>query len=172
MKPSDPRLVTSDRLVLRHAIDADADFLVALTNDADFLRFIGDRCLRTREDAVRYLHTGPFARGASEIGLRVVVDGAGQPCGVCGLLQREGLDDVDLGFAFSPSHRGRGLAMEAAAAMLQHGLRQLQLPRVVAIVDPSNERSIALLAKLGMRFEREMRLARDEKLLQLYVVQR
>lgn len=62
--------------------------------------------------------------------------------------------------------------MEAAAAMLQHGLRQLQLPRVVAIVDPSNERSIALLAKLGMRFEREMRLARDEKLLQLYVVQR
>ena len=170
MKPSDPRLVTSDRLVLRHAIDADADFLVALTNDADFLRFIGDRHLRTREDAVRYLHTGPFARDTSEIGLRVVVDGAGQPCGVCGLLQREGLADVDLGFAFLPSHRGRGLAMEAAAAMLQHGLRHLQLPRVVAIVDPTNERSIALLAKLGMRFERALCLAPADKLLHLYAI--
>ena len=166
-----PIIVNTERLLLRKAGEEDADFLVALTNDPDFLRFIGDRSIRTRDDAIAYLRTGPFLRSAGELGLCVVAGkSSGRPLGVCGLLQRDGLADVDLGFAFLPEHRGHGYAFEAASAMLQYGQRRLQLSRVVAIVDPANERSIALLAKLCMRFEREMRLAPEEKLLHLYAI--
>lgn len=164
-------MVTTERLLLRQVQEEDADFLVALTNDPDFLRFIGDRSIRTRDDAIAYLRTGPFLRAPGLLGLCVVVaKSSGRPLGVCGLLQRDGLADVDLGFAFLPEHRGHGYAFEAADAMLQYGARRLQLPRVVAIVDPANERSIALLGKLGMRFERTLRLAPDEKQLHLYTI--
>jgi ribosomal-protein-alanine N-acetyltransferase len=162
-------MVTTERLLLRQVQEEDADFLVALTNDPDFLRFIGDRSIRTRDDAIAYLRTGPFLRAPGLLGLCVVVaKSSGRPLGVCGLLQREGLADVDLGFAFLPEHRGHGYAFEAASAMLQYGARRLQLSRVVAIVDPANERSIALLGRLGMRFERQLHLAPAEKLLHLY----
>lgn len=166
-----PILVNTERLLLRKVGDEDADFLVQLTNDPDFLRFVGDRSIRTRDDAIAYLRTGPFLRHAGELGFCVVTGrSSGRPLGVCGLLQREGLADVDLGFAFLPEHRGHGYAFEAADAMLQYGQRRLQLPRVVAIVDPANERSIALLGKLGMRFERALCLAPDDKLLHLYAI--
>lgn len=164
-------MLTTERLLLRMAEDEDAEFLVALTNDPDFVRFIGDRSIRTRDDAIAYLRSGPFVRAGGRFGLCVVADRtSGHPLGVCGLLQREGLADVDLGFAFLPAHRGRGYAFEAAAAVLRHGAVQLQLPRVVAIVDPANERSIALLVKLGMRFERAMHLAPETKLLHRYAI--
>ena len=166
-------IVTTERLLLRRVEEEDADFLVELTNDPDFLRFIGDRSIRTRDDAIVYMRTGPFLRTSGRLGLCVVVGNtSGRAFGVCGLLQRDGLADVDLGFAFLPDHRGVGYAFEAADAMLQYGLRRLQLPRVVAIVDPANERSIALLGKLGMRFERALCLAPEDKLLHLYAVAR
>ena len=172
MPPASPSTLTTARLRLRALGEGDADFLVALLNDPEFLRFIGDRRVRDRAQAIRYLHAGPLASYAVHgFGLCLVQRlQDDERLGICGLLRRDGLADVDLGFAFLPEHRGHGYALEAADAMLQYGLRQLQLPRVVAIVDPANERSIALLAKLCMRFEREMRLAPEEKLLHLYAI--
>lgn len=92
---------------------------------------------------------------------------SGTPIGNCGLVKRDGLDDVDIGFAFLPEFHYRGFAFEAAAAVLAHA-RTLGLERIVAIVTPSNQRSIRLLEKIGLRFERTLTLPNDDGELSLY----
>ena len=90
------------------------------------------------------------------------------PVGICGLLKRETLPDVDLGFAFLPEFRGRGYGYEAAAATLAHGRSAIGLNRIVAVTAPDNTRSIALLEKLGLHFEKTVRLKSDGPETRLY----
>jgi RimJ/RimL family protein N-acetyltransferase len=146
-----PGGVVTRRLELRPLADGDAAFIVELLNDADFLRFIGDRGVRSVEDARRYIETGPQASYAKHgHGLDLVTErGTGRRAGICGILRRETLDEPDLGFAFLPAFRGRGFALEAAEAALEDARDRLRLPRVLAIASPDNHRSIALLTKLG-----------------------
>jgi RimJ/RimL family protein N-acetyltransferase len=155
----DAPALASERLVLRALTFGDAAFVVELLNDPGFLRFVGDRGVRTEEDARAYLERGPLASYARHgFGLYgVVTRDSGEACGLCGLLRRDWLDAPDVGFAFLPRFRGRGYALEAARAVLDDAARRLALPRVVAIVSPANERSLRLLAKLGFRHEREAR---------------
>ena len=79
---------------------------------------------------------------------------------MCGLIKRDSLPDVDIGFAFFPEHWGKGYAFEAASAVLARA-SVLSMRRVVAIVSPGNRRSIGLLGRLGMAFEAELDLAGD-----------
>lgn len=166
-------VLETERLVLRHLEPDDADFIVALLNDPAFLRFIGDRSVRTPDDARGYIQNGPvesYARNG--FGLYLVErreDGA--PLGMCGLLKREVLSDVDIGFAFMPAFRGGGYAREAAAATLEHARDVLGLPRIVAIVSPDNEASIGLLGRLGFTFERWVRMSADEEEIRLFSVE-
>lgn len=147
----------------------DAGFILELVNDAQWLAFIGDKGVHTLDDARHYLRTGPLAMYAQHgFGLwRVSLRATGEALGLCGLVRREGLDDVDIGFAFLPAHRGQGYALEAARAVLAHGFGPLGLPRIVAITLPHNQRSRQLLEKLGMTLQRTLRLPTDgpEKLL-------
>ncbi len=162
-------LVTA-RLRLRPLTLDDADFIVELLNEPDFVRFIGDRQVRSREDAQRYLREGPLrAYERHGFGLGVVESLAtGESLGMCGLLKRDTLDDVDLGFAFLARHRRRGYAFESARAALDHGRATLGLTRVVAITLPDNVASIGLLARLGMRYERRLRLTPEGEELELW----
>lgn len=148
------------RLVLRPLTADDATFIVALLNDPDWLRFIGDRKVRTRADAVRYIADGPQAmRARHGFALDAVVRKAdGATMGLCGLIKRDNLDDVDLGFAFLPAYRRAGYAREAAQAALDHGERAFALARVAAITSPDNVRSIRLLESLGFVFQRTIAL--------------
>lgn len=153
----------TDRLLLRRLTDDDASFLVELMNDPDWLRYIGDRGVRTLDDARHYVATGPGAMYARHgYGLYAVErrDEPG-PIGICGLVRRDWLEDADLGFAFLPRFRGAGYAREAAAATLEHARSDLGLDRVLAIVSPENEASVSLLTKLGMTFLRMARPAPD-----------
>jgi RimJ/RimL family protein N-acetyltransferase len=160
----DPRLhvLSTERLELRHLTTDDAGFILELTNDPDWLRYIGDRGIRTLDDARRYIETGPMEMYARlGFGLWAVEPrGGGAPVGICGLLRRDWLDDADIGFAFLPAFRGMGYAREAAAATLDYA-RTLGLNRVLAIVSPENEASLRLLVKLGMAFERRALPAAD-----------
>jgi RimJ/RimL family protein N-acetyltransferase len=163
-------VLRTERLTLRELDEADADFIVRLLNEPSFLRFIGDRGVRTPSDARRYLLEGPVAsyrrRG---FGLYLVELGETHtPLGMCGLIKRDALDDVDIGFAFLPEFWGRGYALESARAVLAHAKEVVKLARVVAIVSPDNERSIAVLGKLGLRFERAITWAEDGSELKLY----
>lgn len=153
--------IRTPRLVLRRFSVADADFVVELVNDPDWLRFIGDRGVRTVDEARAYLVRGPLAMYEREgFGLYLVALAAtGERIGMCGLVKREELDDVDIGFAFLPEWRGQGLALEAARATLAHA-RELGLDRVVAIVTEGNHASIRLLERLGMRSAGRVRLPR------------
>jgi RimJ/RimL family protein N-acetyltransferase len=143
------------RLVLRPLTADDAAFIVALLNDPDWLRFIGDRKVRSREDAARYIADGPQAmRARHGFALDAVVRKADDATmGLCGLIKRDNLDDIDLGFAFLPAYRGEGYAREAAQATLDHGEREFALKRVAAITSPDNARSIRLLESLGFVFQ-------------------
>jgi len=136
--------------------DDDAPFIVELLNDPAFIRYIGDKGVRTVDDALRYIAEGPVASHAKHgFGLDVVSLKSNQaPIGICGLLKRETLPEPDIGFAYLASHCAHGYGYEAADATLAHARDVLRVPRVLAITSPDNAASIRLLEKLGFRFER------------------
>ena len=153
-------LVTA-RLRLRLLSRADAAFWLELVNEADWLRFIGDRGIRTLADAEAAIVAGPMTMQTTRGFSFYAVERAGTPIGICGLTKRDGLDDVDLGFAFLAAHRGAGHAEEAARAVMAHAARDLGLRRLAAITSLDNLRSIRLLEALGFRFEGVIRLPVD-----------
>ena len=163
-------VLRTDRLVLRWLSVDDAAFIHELVNDPDWLRYIGDRGVRTLDDARNYLLAGPIAMYARlGFGLyRVELRESGAPIGICGLIKRDSLDDVDVGFAFLPRFRSLGYAYEAAAATLEYGRRTFGLARIVAIVSPDNRPSIRLLEKLGLALERSIQLAPEAEEVYLF----
>jgi RimJ/RimL family protein N-acetyltransferase len=157
------------RLRLRHLTDADAAFVLQLLNEPDFIRNIGDREVRTLEDARRYIQHGPVASYSQHgFGLFLVeLRKSRVPIGICGLLKRDYLADVDVGFALRESFRGKGFAFEAAGAVLHLGHQVLGLSRIVAITSPDNHASMSVLRKLGLEFERTIQIpdqSRDTRL--------
>ncbi len=168
--PTPLPILTTPRLHLRELTPADAPFILVLLNDPDFLRYIGDRQVRTEADARRYIEQGPMAMYAAHgIGLWLVeLREGGTPVGICGLLRRPGLDDPDLGFAFLPAHRGRGYAREAAGATLAHGRSALGFGRILAITSLDNRASERLLLGLGFHYDREVTLPGDPEVLKLF----
>jgi [ribosomal protein S5]-alanine N-acetyltransferase len=162
-------ILTTKRLTLRRLRPADAEFIVELLNDAAFLRFIGDKAVRTADDACQYILDGPMASyDRYGFGLWLVeVKESGLPVGMCGLLKRESLPDVDIGFAFLPAYRSRGYAFESASAVLEYGRSEFGLKRIVAITDPDNAGSIRVLQKIGMRFERMIAVSEGAPEIQL-----
>lgn len=142
----------TERLLISELGADDADFIIALLNSPGFLVHIGDRGVRTRDDARRYIAQGPAASYAAHgFGLwKVSLRADGTPVGMSGLLKREELPFADLGYAFLPAHAGQGYATEAGAAALDYGFRCKGLPRILAIVRPGNEASMRVLGKLGM----------------------
>jgi ribosomal-protein-alanine N-acetyltransferase len=165
------KVAETERLILRRLSEEDAPFILELVNDPDWLRYIGDRGVRTLEDARAYVRNGPAASYARfGFGLyRVEEKAGGAPVGICGLLKRDALEDVDLGFALLPRFRGRGYAREAAAAVVALGQGAFGLARIAAVTDPANARSIGVLERLGFGYERMVRLAPDEIELRLFV---
>ncbi len=164
------QVLETERLVLRHLTLDDAAFMQVLVNDPTWLRFIGDRGVRSIDDAREYLRKGAIASYAQHgFGLYMteLKDGA-QPIGICGLVKRDTLPDVDVGFALLPQFAGLGYAGEAASAVMEHARRQFGLTRVVAITNPDNRGSIRVLQKIGLSFERLIRVAADAEQLALY----
>jgi len=159
--PASPAIVLETaRLILRRLTVDDAPFILELLNDPDWLKFIGDKGVRTLDAAHDYLRKGPIAMYERHgFGLYLVELKAGRiPIGMCGLIKRDSLVDVDVGFAFLPAHRGQGHAHESTAAVLVHGQRDFGLKRIVAIASPGNAKSTTLLEKLGMKAEKTVKL--------------
>jgi RimJ/RimL family protein N-acetyltransferase len=145
------QVLQTARLELRHLERADAPFILGLLNEPSWLRHIGDKHVRTLGDAERYIEEGPITMYARlGFGLYLVESRHdGEPMGLCGLIKRETLDDVDLGFAFVPRCWGQGYAYEAAAAVISYARRSLGIGRIVAITSPDNDASGRLLRRLG-----------------------
>jgi RimJ/RimL family protein N-acetyltransferase len=150
------KVLQTERLALRWLDAGDASFILQLVNEPLWLKYIGDKGVRTLQDAQNYISNGPAAmymRLGFGLYLVELKDGA-KPLGICGLIKRESLEDVDLGFAFLSDFWGRGYAYEAAAGTMSYARTTLGLGRIVAIVSPDNHPSAKLLEKLGFHFER------------------
>ena len=147
----------TERLLLRRFEIDDAPFVLRLLNEPSFLRFIGDRGVRTIGDAERYIAAGPQqSYRALGTGLLLVeVKPQRGPIGMCGLMQKPWLDAPDLAYAFVPEAGGQGYALEAARTVLESGRARLGIDRVVAVVTPDNLRSIRVLEKLGFHDDGE-----------------
>jgi [ribosomal protein S5]-alanine N-acetyltransferase len=163
--PEPPGILETERLLLRPLTFDDAPFVLELLNDPDWLRFIGDKGVRTLEEARRYIETGPFDSYAKNgFGMLLVEQRADRaPAGLCGLVRRDVLPGPDLGYAFLPAYRGRGYAREAAEAVLRFARETAGIDRVHAITDPTNARSIGVLEHFGFRFERMLRLSETDE---------
>jgi RimJ/RimL family protein N-acetyltransferase len=167
-----PELETA-RLSLRRFTLEDAAFALRLVNEPSFIANIGDKGVRSLDDARRYLREGPLAMyerhgyGLWHASLRET----GAAVGMCGLLKRDILPDVDVGYAYLPEFWGQGLAFEAAGAVLRHGARQFGLRRVIGVVSDGNQGSIRVLEKLGLRFERMYPMYPGEPEVRLYAIE-
>jgi ribosomal-protein-alanine N-acetyltransferase len=163
-------VLETPRLALRKFTPEDAPVILRLLNEPSFLRFIGDRGVRSLEDARQYLLNGPIASYERYgFGLYLTVRKSdGVAVGMCGLLKRDALPDADIGFAFFPEFWSHGYARESASAVMEHAWRDHGLTRILAIVSPDNERSIGLLHRLGMRFHSMIRLSPQAPELKLF----
>lgn len=164
------RVLETERLTLRRLSEEDAGFILQLLNDPSFVRNIGDKGVRTIADAVEYIRTGPVA-SYERFGFGVylvTLKETGSSMGICGLIKRETLEDIDVGFAFLPAFWSKGYAFEAASAVVTYGKEVLGIRRIVAITTTDNTGSIRVLEKLGLKFERMIRLTEGEPELKLF----
>ena len=148
-------VIETPRLRLERLVLDDAPFILQLVNEPSWLQFIGDKGVRTLDDARAYLVNGPltmYERCGHGL-YRVDLAESGEAVGMCGLIKRDTLPDVDIGYALFPAHWGQGYAAEATTATRDYARDTLQLPRLLAICSPDNARSIALLQKLGLVYE-------------------
>ena len=163
-------VIETERLNLREVNESDAAFVLELLNDPDFVRHVADRGVRTLEDARRYVaerFTAAYRRDGFGFWL-VEPKESGLPAGICGLVKRDALPGVDVGYAFLPPFRSKGYAHESASAVVAYAREVLGLKRIYAIVNPENAVSIRVLEKLGMKFERMVRLSPDEPEVRLF----
>lgn len=153
-------VLRTTRLILRHLTEEDAPFILELLNERGFIDNIGDRGVRDLDAARRYVTEGPgasYQKNGYGLWLTALKDG-GAAIGICGLVKREGLEHADIGYAFLERFWGQGYAVEAAQAVLDHARDVIGLDTVVAITTPGNTASIAVLEKIGLKFERMIKL--------------
>lgn len=166
-----PLAIETRHLKIRWLELDDAAFIYTLVNDPAWIRYIGDKNVSNLEDAKTYIETGPLEMyrnlgfGLNHVSLKQ----DGTAIGICGLLKRETLDDVELGFALLPESRRQGYTLEAATAILEYGCTKLGMSRIVGILAPDNVASRKLLCKLGFEFENSIQREPNSNKLDLYV---
>jgi len=163
-------VLETERLLLRQFSTEDAEFILELLNEPSFIRNIGDRGVRTIEGANSYILNGPVASYAKNgFGLYLVkLKETNESIGMCGLIQRDALEDVDIGYAFLPRFWSKGYAVESALAVKEYAGNVIGLNHIVAITDPENEGSIRVLEKIGFQFEKMVKLSEDDIELKLF----
>ena len=138
----------------------DAPFMLETLNEPSFIRNVADRGVRTLDDAADYIRT-KIMPSYEQFGFGfyiVELKESGTPIGVCGIVKRETMEDVDIGYSLLDRFAGNGYAFEAAAAVMEHGRSVHGLTRIVGMTAPENHRSIKLLEKLGLRYEKMVQL--------------
>lgn len=163
-------IIKTERLTLCKLSTADAGFILDLLNQPSFIRYIGDRGVRTLEDAERYILNGPVA-SYERYGFGLYLTQLKEshiPIGMCGLIKRDTLEDVDIGFAFLPQFWLKGYAFESASAVLAYARNTLGIKKILGIATPDNTGSIRVLEKIGLKFEKMVKLSEDDVELKLF----
>lgn len=157
------RILETERLTLREVEAGDAPFVLDLLNQHSFKKYIGDRGVRTLEQAEAYI-ASRFAASYDTNGFGLYLmetKSDSTPVGLCGFVRRDTLPYPDIGFALLPQFERLGYAFEAASACMKYGREKLGLTQVLAITTLDNESSGRLLEKIGLTFEREIDLGEE-----------
>ncbi|HLV38055.1 GNAT family N-acetyltransferase [Xanthomarina sp.] len=159
------------RLFITKFTENDAPFFLELANSPTWIKYIGDRGLKTISDAKNYLKEGTI-KSYTEFGfgfykLQLKAEN-GKPIGTCGLVKRDRLEHVDLGFAMLPEYEGKGFGFEASEEILELAKNQFHLDKILAITLPTNSKSVKLLEKLGLAFEKRVKPFEDDEELLLF----
>jgi RimJ/RimL family protein N-acetyltransferase len=165
-------ILKTERLILSELNLEDAGFILELFNEPAFLQYIGDRNIRNLEDAKAYLNSNllaSYAKIGSGLWL-VQLNSSQESIGICGLVKRDCLPDLDIGYAFLENYWSKGYATEAALAVMEYGQQVFGLERMVAITDLQNYGSIRVLEKIGMKFEQLIKLTADGPELNLFAI--
>lgn len=160
-------ILETERLRLREFSLNDAEFVLELVNTPSWIQYIGDRKIRTPGLAEEYIQeTIQKSYAKNGFGLWLVeLKETKEPIGMCGLVNRESLEDVDIGFALLPEYFRNGYTYEAAKATLKYAKEKLKIEKVVAITNQKNSASIGLLNKLGLQFEKELEMNENNTVL-------
>lgn len=157
------KVLETQRLILRHCLKSDAQFIFDLLNDPSWIRWIGDRNIKTLTDAENFISSRLTSSYEDNgFGLYLVeTKERGSSAGLCGLVKRDGLDHPDIGYAFLPQYRSQGFAAESAQSVLEYARDQLKFEYLLGITLPENTSSSRVLEKIGLKFERMILLATD-----------
>lgn len=164
------KILETKRAILREVTEDDAEFILDLLNQPSFVHYIGDRKVRTIDEAREYI-ASRFTESYIKFGFgmwAVELKETNAAMGICGFVKRESLPDADIGFALLPQFEKRGYAYESAAAAMKYGADVLKFPRVLAITSQNNTSSQKLLEKIGLKFERLISLPNDAEKLKLF----
>ena len=169
-RPLPTTLIETERLILRKLSTDDAEFILDLLNQPSFIHYIGDRGARTLEDARQYILKGAitsYKRYGFGLYLTLLKENE-VPVGICGLVKRDSLMNADIGFAFLPQYWSKGYAFESVSAVLAYARNTLGLKRILGITTPENQGSIHVLEKIGLKFERMVKLSKNDVELKLF----
>lgn len=160
------KILETERLSLREITEADAEFVLDMLNQPSFIKYIGDRNVRTPEQAREFIENR-YRKSYRDHGFGlylVELKDSGAPVGLCGFVRRDTLPDADIGFSLLPQFEKKGYGFESAAAVLAYGRDVLNFKRVLAITTPDNESSGRLLEKIGFKFDRIIEMPDGERL--------
>jgi len=165
-------ILETERLLLRPLTLDDSDFILELLNTEGWIKYIGDRNIKTNEQARNYLENGPLkSYQTNGFGLSLVqLKTSNKSIGMCGLIKRDYLDHVDIGFAFLPDYTGMGYAYEVAKRTIQYAINELQKENILAITLPENSSSIKLLEKIGFKYDKNFITEDTREELSLYSI--
>jgi len=165
-------ILETERLLLRPLTLDDSDFILELLNTEGWIKYIGDRNIKTNEQARNYLENGPLkSYQTNGFGLSLVqLKTSNKSIGMCGLIKRDYLDHVDIGFAFLPDYTGMGYAYEVAKRTIQYAINELQKENILAITIPENSSSIKLLEKIGFKYDKNFITEDTREELSLYSI--
>lgn len=163
-------ILKTDRLSLNEARLRDSAFIHKLLNSSNWIQYIGDRGIKSTEDAERYIRNS-LIKSYKQHGFglyKMVLKESDKPIGLCGLLKRSHLDHPDVGFAILPEYEGKGYTYEAAKATIEYAHTELSLPTVLAITSEDNLRSQALIKKIGLKYLKKVKLNASKNELLLF----
>lgn len=166
-------VLTTSQLEIVEITIEDAPFIFELLNTPSWIKFIGDRGIKTEEDAKNYI-LNKFIPGYSTwwFGFRLVrTKNDKTPVGICGLVKRDALEHIDIGFAFLPQFEGKGFGYESASAVMEYAKNTLNVKTIAGITNSDNKSSIALLEKLGLHFQKMILLPNETEEIMLFVTQ-
>ncbi len=164
------KILETERTILREIVETDAEFILDLLNQPTFIKYIGNRNVKTPAKA-REVIENRYRQSYRDFGFGLYIvelKETNMPIGFCGFVKRDFLPDADIGFAFLPQFEKKGYAFESADALMKYGRDVLSLKRVLAITTKDNESSQRLLEKLNFKFERMIKVPSDAEELNLF----